>query len=146
MQSLVVQRLCGFCWQVRFFDRALRSVKQYYKKVEYIHLNPEGAGLVKRAEEWHWSSGHEYTGGLRATLRPNRTLAIEREGYIPGWPTKWRGIGKQYALGRSDRLGHPGEWSLPASSEANFRVARHPPRIAASACGNIRNHVATRHF
>ncbi len=77
----------GLLRQPRLFDRALRSVKGYYEKVEYIHLNPVGAGLVKRAEEWHWSSGHDYTGGLRASLRPNRTLAIDREGYISGWPT-----------------------------------------------------------
>jgi hypothetical protein len=37
--------------QPRFFDRALRSVKEYYEKVEYIHLNPVRAGHVKRAEE-----------------------------------------------------------------------------------------------
>ena len=46
--------------------------------MEYIHLNPVRAGLLKRAEEWQWSSVHDYTGGLSATLRPNRTLAIDR--------------------------------------------------------------------
>ena len=61
----------------RFFDRALRSVKEYYEKVEYIHLNPVRAGLAKRAEEWPWSGGHDYTRGLSATFRPNRTLAID---------------------------------------------------------------------
>ena len=43
--------------------------------MEYIHLNPVRAGLVKRAEEWQWSRVHDYTEDLRATLRPNRTLA-----------------------------------------------------------------------
>ncbi|MGO8735654.1 MAG: transposase [Terriglobia bacterium] len=68
----------GLLWQPRFFDRALRTVKEYYEKVEYIHLNPVRAGLVKRAEEWQWSSAHDYTGRLSATFRPNRTLAIHR--------------------------------------------------------------------
>jgi hypothetical protein len=36
------------------------------------------AGLVKRAEEWQWSSAHDHTGGPSATLRPNRTPAIDR--------------------------------------------------------------------
>jgi hypothetical protein len=45
--------------------------------VEYIHLKPVRAGLVKRAGEWPWSSVHHYTGGLSATFRPNRTLAID---------------------------------------------------------------------
>ena len=30
----------GELWQPRFFDRALRTVKEYNEKVEYIHLNP----------------------------------------------------------------------------------------------------------
>jgi hypothetical protein len=46
----------GPLWQPRFFDRALRSVKEYYEKVEYIPLNPVRAGLLKRAEEWQWST------------------------------------------------------------------------------------------
>jgi hypothetical protein len=36
------------------FDRALRTVKEYNEKVEYIHLNPVKAGLVARPEEWPW--------------------------------------------------------------------------------------------
>jgi REP element-mobilizing transposase RayT len=42
----------GLLWQPRFFDRAVRTVKEYYEKVEYIHLNPVRAGLVERAEDW----------------------------------------------------------------------------------------------
>ncbi|MGO8787699.1 MAG: REP-associated tyrosine transposase [Terriglobia bacterium] len=34
----------GELWQPRFFDRALRTVKEYNEKVEYIHLNPVRAG------------------------------------------------------------------------------------------------------
>jgi hypothetical protein len=45
--------------------------------VEYIHLNPVRAGLAKRAEERQWLSMRDYTGGLSATFRPNRTLAID---------------------------------------------------------------------
>ena len=48
------------------------------EKVQYIHLNPVRAGLVERAEEWQWSGVHDYTGGLRATFRPNRALGIDR--------------------------------------------------------------------
>jgi REP element-mobilizing transposase RayT len=52
----------GELWQPRFFDRALRSVKEYNEKVEYIHLNPVRAGLVSRPEDWRWSSYNEYAG------------------------------------------------------------------------------------
>jgi putative transposase len=40
----------GELWQPRFFDRALRTVKEYNEKVEYIHLNPVRAGWVSRPE------------------------------------------------------------------------------------------------
>ena len=52
----------GELWQPRFFDRALRTVKEYNQKVEYIHLNPVRAGLVSRPEDWRWSSYNEYAG------------------------------------------------------------------------------------
>ena len=35
-------------WQGRFFDRALRTVKEYHETVEYIHFNPVRRGLVSR--------------------------------------------------------------------------------------------------
>ena len=50
----------GELWQPRFFDRALRTVKEHNEKVEYIHLNPVRAGLVSRPADWRWSSYNEY--------------------------------------------------------------------------------------
>ncbi len=52
----------GELWQERFFDHALRTVKDYWETVEYIHLNPVRRGLVKRPEQWKWSSFPEYAG------------------------------------------------------------------------------------
>jgi putative transposase len=49
----------GELWQSRFFDRALRTVQEYNEKVEYIHLNPGRAGLVRRPQDWLWSSFNE---------------------------------------------------------------------------------------
>jgi REP element-mobilizing transposase RayT len=42
----------GLLWQPRFFDRALRTVREYWEKVEYLHQNPVKAGLARRAEDW----------------------------------------------------------------------------------------------
>ena len=50
----------GELWQPRFSDRALRTVKEYNEKVEYIHLNPVRAGLVSRAEDWSRPAGSSY--------------------------------------------------------------------------------------
>ena len=52
----------GEVWQPRFFDRALRTVKEYNEKVEYIHRNPVRAGWVHRSQDWRCSSVHEYSG------------------------------------------------------------------------------------
>jgi hypothetical protein len=60
------------------YDAQLAPEDAGREKVEYIHLNPVRAGLVKRAEEWQWSSVRDYAGGLSATFRPNRTLASDR--------------------------------------------------------------------
>ena len=58
----VRRREAGELWQIRFFDRALRTVQEYLEKVEYIHPKPVRRGLVKQPEDWKWSSVHEYAG------------------------------------------------------------------------------------
>ena len=52
----------GELWQSRFFDRALRTVKEYHETVEYLHLNPVRSGLLRHPQDWPWSSFHEYAG------------------------------------------------------------------------------------
>ncbi|MGD0128367.1 MAG: transposase [Terriglobia bacterium] len=68
----------GILWQPRFFDRALRTVREYNEKVEYIHLNPVRAGLASRADEWPWSSVHDYTGSLERRVATPSGLEIDR--------------------------------------------------------------------
>jgi putative transposase len=68
----------GLLWQPRFFDRAVRTVKEYYEKVEYIHLNPVRAGLVEGAEDWPWSSVRDYAGSVSGTTGAHPILPIDR--------------------------------------------------------------------
>jgi putative transposase len=68
----------GRLWQGRFFDRALRTVKEYQETVEYIHLNPLRRGLVKRPEDWKWSSVHEYAFPALPEARHQPPLRIDR--------------------------------------------------------------------
>jgi REP-associated tyrosine transposase len=68
----------GELWQARFFDRALRTVKEYNEKVEYIHLNPVKAGLVRRPEDWPWSSLREYSGSIQDESTRHPYLPIHR--------------------------------------------------------------------
>jgi len=75
----------GELWQPRFFDRALRTVKEYHEKVEYIHLNAVRAGLVGHPRDWRWSSFNEYA-GMRPEEQSQRcALTIDR-GRIPADP------------------------------------------------------------
>jgi putative transposase len=62
----------GPVWQFRYYDHALRTVKEYTDAVRYMHLNPVTKGLVRKPEEWSWSSFHSYGG-----LGPIR-LAVDR--------------------------------------------------------------------
>ena len=68
----------GVLLQGRFFDRALRTVKEYNEKVAYIHWNPVKAGLVKRPEDWKWSSIHDYTGTVKAPSGKGSPIPIDR--------------------------------------------------------------------
>jgi hypothetical protein len=64
--------------QPRFFDRALRTVKEYNEKVQYIHLNPVKAGLASRPEEWRWSSYNEYAGMSAEEQKKRCGLIVDR--------------------------------------------------------------------
>ena len=68
----------GEVWQGRFFDRALRTVKEYNETVEYIHVNPVRRGLVQRADDWDWSSANEYGGRSPEEQERRCGLAIDR--------------------------------------------------------------------
>lgn len=59
----------GVLWQGRFFDRALRTVKEYGETVDYIHWNPVKAGLANCPEEWPWSSALDYAGHANGSKR-----------------------------------------------------------------------------
>jgi putative transposase len=71
----------GELWQPRFFDRALRTVKEYNEKVEYIHLNPVRAGFVSHPEDWSRPAGSSYNeyAGMSADEQNGRCgLIVDR--------------------------------------------------------------------
>ena len=68
----------GELWPPRFFDRALRTVKEYDEKVEYLHLSPVTAGWVSRPEDWRWSSYNEYAGTRAEEQNESCGLIVDR--------------------------------------------------------------------
>ena len=49
-------------WMREYWDRYIRDEKHLWAAVEYIHQNPVKAALVRRAEDWIWSSAREFPG------------------------------------------------------------------------------------
>lgn len=46
----------GALWQQSFYDRIIRSDKQLWDTIEYIHNNPVAGGLVETPEAYDFSS------------------------------------------------------------------------------------------
>ena len=72
------RRESGRLWQSRFFDRALRTVKEDQEKVDSIHRNPVKAGLARQPEDWPWSSIHGYKCGVKQAPSIPTGLPIDR--------------------------------------------------------------------
>ena len=49
----------GPLWQRSFYDRMIRNEQQLLETVSYVHMNPVVAGLVKKPEEYPYSSAQQ---------------------------------------------------------------------------------------
>ena len=47
-------------WKRKSYTFNIYSESRLREKLDYMHLNPVRAGLVKRAEDWKWSSARWY--------------------------------------------------------------------------------------
>jgi putative transposase len=64
----------GHVYQDRFKSPVVESERHYLTLVRYIEANPLEAGLVRRAEEWRWSSLAERLIGGRRILEDGPVL------------------------------------------------------------------------
>jgi putative transposase len=69
----------------RFSDRRIRGERHYHASVVYVILNPVKHGYVDRAEQWPWSSVHEFLGtqGEEGLKRSLDSYPVEK--YGTGW-------------------------------------------------------------
>ena len=51
---------CEPFWQKRYYDRNVRSVREFGIKLRYLHRNPVKRGLVREPGDWKWSSFRHY--------------------------------------------------------------------------------------
>jgi len=57
-----VRHTQGEFWQLRYYDHAVRTVKEFNNSLRYMHFNPVTRGLVDNPEDWPWSSIHSFGG------------------------------------------------------------------------------------
>jgi len=50
----------GAFWQHQFWDRSVRHEWEVKERLEYMHMNPVRGGLVKRPEDWRWSTDNNF--------------------------------------------------------------------------------------
>jgi putative transposase len=62
-------------------DRNVYEPESAHQVVEYIHGNPVRRGLVKRAEDWPWSSAADWACQANVILKIDRTIPMSVQ-----WP------------------------------------------------------------
>ena len=64
-------------WQARYDDFNVHHEKKRVEKLRYMHRNPVVRGLVKKPQDWPWSSFRHYATGVKGT--------VEIESHWTGW-------------------------------------------------------------
>lgn len=49
-------------WQRRFWEHTIEDDRDLKRCVDYIHWNPRKHNLVRRVQDWRWSSFHRFVG------------------------------------------------------------------------------------
>ena len=55
------RKTSGTVWQHQFWDRFVRHAQEFRERLDYMHLNPVRKGLVKKAQDWLWSSYNNFS-------------------------------------------------------------------------------------
>lgn len=71
----------GFLWQGRFQSYPL-ELRHLYGAVRYVEMNPVAAGIVKRAEEYRWSSA-------KAHVRRTKDLLLSDDCFVLDEVENW---------------------------------------------------------
>ena len=77
--SVSVRRSERPFWQARYYDFNVFSEKKRVEKLRYIHRNPVTRGLVKRPEDWAWSSFLHYASGIETTVEIESSWTAVRQ-------------------------------------------------------------------
>ena len=64
----------GYLWQGRYGSQPLKTDAELLAVTRYIELNPVEAGLVKRPQDWPWSSARSHLGWVADPLLTSAEL------------------------------------------------------------------------
>lgn len=84
------QQWRGHLWQGRFASFAMDE-QHLLAAARYVELNPVRAGLVKRAQDWPWSSAAAHIRGLGDALASADWLRERTAGWVCTWGEYLRG-------------------------------------------------------
>jgi REP-associated tyrosine transposase len=65
-------------WLVRYYDFNVHPEAKRTEKLRYMHRNPVKRGLVRRPEEWRWSSFRHYFTGEPGTVEIESPWTVGR--------------------------------------------------------------------
>ena len=74
-------------WQARYYDFNLWSERKFTEKLRYIHRNPVERGLVRRPEDWAWSSFRHYLTGQAGVVEIESQWTVRKREQIGIFPT-----------------------------------------------------------
>ena len=81
--SMSVQREERPFWLPRYYDFNVGTELKRVEKLRYMHRNPVKRGLVKKPEDWAWSSFRHYaTGEMRTVEIESSWTGARRDGLI----------------------------------------------------------------
>ena len=67
-------------WQRRYYDFNVWSEDKRIEKLRYMHRNPVKRGLVKKPEDWPWSSYRHYAKGEAGVVQIESEWTAQRRG------------------------------------------------------------------
>jgi len=106
---------CGPLGQHQYWDRFVRHEKEFGERLDYRHRNPVKKGLVKRPEDWRWSSYNNFA--LDPAVVAACPIQIDYVrlplGYCAREKTTVRKALTGYPLAISQARGNPPSWPEP---------------------------------
>jgi putative transposase len=96
----------GHLWQGRFYSCQLDE-RHLYAGMRYVETNPVRAGIVKRAEDYKWSSAPSHAKGKTDTVLSNDCYLLKRINDWSAYLREKEDVSLTNAIRQNTRTGRP---------------------------------------